>query len=495
LLIIFQAPSKNGDEEHIIMPHGAAETTIDPAQASWRSLLFGAKARIVWTISIGVSIQAFGWFLVSTIMPSVVLQLGKPQMLSWGTTAFLALSIPGSASAGYLKARFGSRRLLIAATLLVILANLLGLTAANMEVFLLARAVQGLGEGLVLALCYILIGDALEPPEMAPVLGIQAVVWALATLIGPSLAGLLTDWVNWRCAFVPLLALATVFLILIATEKRPLTRMATTAPAAAALPLGRLAILGLAIIGVSFAGATRDALPAAALIFAAFALLAWCFHLDRTSAQRLFPRNLLSLRHPATLGVWIIGFMYAADSGPPIYMAYFVQVGHGSSVFMAGQFAAITALAWSIAAMFASRFAKSRGRHMLVIGPTCLTAGLTVLIFWPLLPLVAGGLALAVTGIGFGLSYAFLMEFTIAAASDDERDLTAGAIPTFESLCAAIGAALMGLLGNAAGFGGFGATDIPAAVAGTVFGAGAAGALLTVACAIRFWRLVGRQLR
>src|SRR5262249_52530770 len=95
------------------------------APASWRELLFARQARIVWTISLGVAIQAFGWFLVSTIMASVVLDLGSPRLLSWGTTAFLALSIPGSACAGYPKQRHGARRVLIAASAIVIAANLL----------------------------------------------------------------------------------------------------------------------------------------------------------------------------------------------------------------------------------------------------------------------------------------------------------------------------------------------------------------------------------
>ena len=81
----------------------------DGKAPSWPTLLFGRRARIIWTISLGVAIQAFGWFLVSTIMPSVVLELGSPHLLSWGTTAFLALSIPGSACAGFLKGRYGTR--------------------------------------------------------------------------------------------------------------------------------------------------------------------------------------------------------------------------------------------------------------------------------------------------------------------------------------------------------------------------------------------------
>ncbi len=457
------------------------------ADVSWRALLFGAKARITWTICIGISIQAFGWFLVSTIMPSVVLELGRPELLSWGTTAFLALSIPGSASAGFLKGRFGTRPLLTISGLIVIAANLLGLLSPNMEIFLLARAVQGLGEGLVLALCYILVGEALAPEEVSPAFGILAVVWAVATLIGPSLAGLLTDWFSWRLAFVPLIVLATTFLILIASEKRGIRNQATNGNA---LPIGRLLIIGIAIIAVSFAGATRDVPRATILIAVTLALLGLCFHLDRRSRHRLFPRDLLSLGHPATLGIWIIGFMFGADAGPPIYMAYFVQLGHGTSVFFAGQFAAITALAWSVAAIFASRIGKTVGQNMLIVGPACLSVGLVMLIFWHDLPLPIGGVALAIIGTGFGLSYGFFTENIIAAAAPEERDVTSGAIPTFESICAAICAALAGLLGNAAGFGGFGAADIPAAVPMTVFGVSALGSLYILVCAFRFWRLV-----
>lgn len=468
------------------MQHRDTAAEKDQAVITWRDLLFGPQARVMWTIAIGITIQAFGWFLVSTIMPSVVLQFGKPHLLSWGTTAFLALSIPGSASAGYLKGRFGTKRLLVFAALLVILANALGLFAPNIEIFLLARAVQGLGEGMVVALCYILVGEALEPQEMAPAFAIIAVVWALATLIGPSLAGLLTDWFNWRIAFVPLMVLATAFLILVATERRALKPMDKVP---GHLPLDRLAIMALAVGSVSVAGAIGRLSFAAPILVIALLLLGWCFRIDRRSANRLFPRHLLSLRHPSTLGVWIIGFMFGADQGPPTFMAYFVQVGHGTSVYVAGQFAAITALAWSISAVFASRIPRDRGHAMLLIGPACLTTGLIILVFWSFLPLAISGLALATIGIGFGVSYGFFMAHVIAAAPEEDRDVTSGAIPTFESICSAIGAALAGLLGNAAGFGGFGAADIPSTVPVAVFGAGSVASVFIFLCAIRFFRL------
>jgi MFS family permease len=445
-------------------------------------LLFGRRARIIWTISLGVAIQAFGWFLVSTIMPSVVLELGSPHLLSWGTTAFLALSIPGSACAGFLKGRYGTRRVLLTASGIVIAANLLGFAAPNMEIFLLSRAVQGLGEGMVLALCYILVSDSLEPVEVTPAFGILAVVWALATLIGPWLAGLLTF------AFLPMLAMSTSFLWLVACHPTP-TR-ATDAPAKAGLPLGRIAIIGLAIIAVSIAGVSRDPIRAAVLIVAALILIAICFRIDRQSPARLFPADLLSLRRAAPLGIWILGLMFGTEAAAPLYIAYFVQIGHGTTVFFAGQYAAITAFSWSVAAILIGRVGRGTSRNMIVLGPPLLTLGLAMLVFWHDLPLAVSAIALASLGIGFGISYGFITEHVIGLAVETERDVTAGAIPTLESTCGAFGAAISGLLGNVAGFGAEGAADIPAAVPITVYGASAALSLLALAAAFRFRRLV-----
>jgi MFS family permease len=461
---------------------------VNTAVPRWRELLFARRARIVWTISLGVAIHAFGWFLVSTIMPSVVLDLGSPHLLSWGTTAFLALSIPGSACAGYLKGRHGTRRVLITASAIVIAANLLGFAAANMEIFLAARALQGLGEGMVLALCYILVSDSLDPVEVSPAFGILAVVWAIATLVGPWLAGLLTDIASWRFAFLPMLAMSTSFLWLVA--RHPAPPPAAESARKPGLPLGRVAIIGLAITAVSIAGISRDPAEAGALIAATLLLIAICLHIDRRSAARLFPADLLSLSRAAPLGIWILGLMFGSEACAPLYIAYFVQIGHGTSVFFAGQYAAITAFSWSAAAIFIGRVGRRTSRTMLLLGPALLTLGLVMLVSWHELPLAVSALALISLGTGFGVSYGFFTEHVIGLAAESERDVTAGAIPTFESICGAVGAAISGLLGNAAGFGAEGAADIPAAVPVTVYGASAAVSLLVLAAAFRFRRMV-----
>jgi hypothetical protein len=183
--------------------------------------------------------------------------------------------------------------------------------------------------------------------------------------------------------------------------------------------------------------------------------------------------------------------MFGAEVAAPLYIAYFVQVGRGTSVFLAGQFAAITAFSWSVTSIYISRIDKAAARSMLIVGPGLLTLGLAGLMFWHGLPLYINAISLIFLGSGFGLSYSYFTEYIIVLSPETERDASAGAIPTLENICSAIGTALAGLLGNAAGFGATGATDIPARVPMIVFGVSAAVSLLTFFCSLRLYRLVG----
>ena len=72
---------------------------------------------------------------------------------------------------------------------------------------------------------------------------------------------------------------------------------------------------------------------------------------------------------------------------------------------------------------------------MLIVGPCLLTLGLAALMFWHAMPLLLGAFALIAVGSGFGLSYSFFTEYVIGLSPEDERDVTAGAIPTLENIC------------------------------------------------------------
>ena len=57
------------------MQHRDATAEKEQKAISWRDLLFGARARIMWTITIGITIQAFGWFLVLILSVGVAIAI------------------------------------------------------------------------------------------------------------------------------------------------------------------------------------------------------------------------------------------------------------------------------------------------------------------------------------------------------------------------------------------------------------------------------------
>jgi len=193
--------------------------------------------------------------------------------------------------------------------------------------------------------------------------------------------------------------------------------------------------------------------------------------------------------------LWILVLMPMAEAGVFVYTPYILQLNHGLTPTWAGYFGAIHALTWSLSALAVAQSTPRWHGGLIFAGPLLLAVGLGIQAFTmagqPLV-LVAG--ALALVGIGFGISHSFINQRIMAAAPERQEDATATAIPTLECLGAAIGAALAGLAGNAAGFAGTLSTEIVARGALTVYGGGALVALIALVMAIGFLR-AGRVAR
>ena len=182
------------------------------AGARWGELFTQRYWAATVTLCLGVALFAFNAFLVSTALPTAVREIGGVAVIAWATSIYLALSIVGGAAASRLKARYGARPALIASAVLFLGGTLLAATASSMTEVLIGRALQGIGEGIISALCYTLIPELFPGRLIAKVFGAEAVVWALAAFGGPLLAGLVTETISWRAAFlinVPVIAISS----------------------------------------------------------------------------------------------------------------------------------------------------------------------------------------------------------------------------------------------------------------------------------------------
>ena len=433
------------------------------ARVTWGQLLLGPKRTAVWTICLGVALHAFNWFVISTITPSAVQELDGAKLLSWVTAFFLVFSIVGSSGAAFLKARLGLRSVLIGASLAAALGSLVIAAAPNMEVLLFGRILQGFAEGMVIALCYVIAADVVGEAALPSLFGLLAVVWATATIGGPILGGVLAHLWSWRMAAAALAPVAILFTVLALAV---LPARGDNGEGGKGWPLLRMIFLTGGSLAVCVASESGSPGLAATLVVAALGALWIGLHLDRRAHAPLFPARLLSPRDASALGLWIIGLMPLAEASVFLFIPYIAQVHMGLSVMHAGQIGSLTAIGWSFSAMFVARLGPQAASRMIVAGPILLTLGMFVLA-WSIdrQALAVMSAALVACGIGFGIANGFLCQRTIGASASGERDVTSGAIPTFEGLGAALGAAFSGIIAASAGFPALDSTTRPMTIA------------------------------
>ena len=458
----------------------------DSVEGQWAEIFAPRFATVTLILCLGVALLAFNAFLSTISLPTAVQEMGGVALISWALTLFLVFAIVGGSGAALLKQRLGARTALLVSAGVFIVGTLIAANASSMPQVLVGRALQGLGEGVVAATCFALIPE-LFPSRLVPkVFGLQAMIWAIAAFGGPAAAGLLTELVSWRAAFLVSVPLALIFAVMVLFV---VPARSATDQRAVSFPGLRLSIIGLAIMLVALAGLALP-LQAACLLLAAGVLLVCAVWLDGRSRDRLMPSDAFRPVSVVGTGLWMVLLINVAGAGSAVYLVLVVQQIWGYGPTVAGALAATLAVAWSGSAIAVANVRSKETRKTLIrLGPAMIGTGLV---------LVLGGLQLdqvivvvvgqLVVGSGFGTCNGYLNLTMMEAASDAERDRTSALMPTTQSAGNAIGAALAGVAANSAGLATAVSTaDIKFAIV-PVYILGAAMAALAFAAA---WRTVG----
>lgn len=109
---------------------------------------------------VSVGIVAFDGLGVTTAMPQIASDLGGMSTYGWAVSALMLVSVVGTVVGGYLADRTGPRRPYLAGLVVFIAGLLISATAPSWPIFLLGRAVQGLGVGAVMSMAYAVVAIA-----------------------------------------------------------------------------------------------------------------------------------------------------------------------------------------------------------------------------------------------------------------------------------------------------------------------------------------------
>jgi EmrB/QacA subfamily drug resistance transporter len=386
--------------------------------------------------------------MLATGLPTIATDLGRLADLSWVVTAYVVAAAATTPLWGKLGDRHGRKRLLEVALVGFLAASALCGLAQDITMLVVSRAVQGVAAGGLMSLAMAAVGDLVSPRERGRFQGYIASTFAVATVAGPLLGGLVVEHASWRWVFyvnlpLGLVALAGLHLRLPARDTdRPAHRLDA---AGAALLAGATTALMLACLwgGGRYAWGS----PTIAGLIATTAVLSVALVLrERRAGDPIVPLDLLRTR---TVAVASAGLFLATASlfAITVFVPLFLQATTGATPTEAGLLLVPMMLGITVSTTLAGRAIARTGRYKRypVAGLALMTAGLGLLAALAAHPSrTTTGLAIAVFGLGFGM----VGQVLIVAVQNgvERRRLGVGMAATsfFRALGGAVGAAALG---------------------------------------------------
>jgi len=403
-------------------------------------------------LMLGMALAALEATAVASAVPTAVAEMGGVEQISWVFSAYLLTSTTTVPLYGKLADLFGRRRIYHVAVLLFLLGSALSGMAHSMNQLIFFRAIQGLGAGGVQPVALTLIGDIFTLEERGRMQGLFSGVWAVASLLGPYLGGLITDAMSWRWIFylnVPL-GIASSFLLerYLREEtgerrKHRLDLLGTVSLTAA------VTLLLLGVIEGPGAWGWSDPRTIALLAgaVAAFALFLWQ---ENRTPEPMLPLELFRDRLIAVsaAGNALIGvLLYAVIA----YLPMFAQGVRGGTAVDAGVILTPVLVGWPIASTLSGRLLpRVRYRQMLYVGGGCLVAG-GLLLARADAATSPNTLRLSMLILGLGMGFTS-MPYLIGVQSAVPwrlRGVATSTVQFFRTMGGAVGVAALGALFNA----------------------------------------------
>ena len=167
------------------------------------------------SLSLAILLSSLGTSIANVALPTLAQAFDASfQQVQWIVLAYLLAITTLIVSVGRLGDVVGRRRLLLAGLLLFTVASVLCCIAPTLWLLIAARAAQGLGAAVMMAIGMALVGEAVPKARTGRAMGLLGTMSAVGTALGPTLGGVLISGLGWRAIFLVNIPLGIIAFLL-----------------------------------------------------------------------------------------------------------------------------------------------------------------------------------------------------------------------------------------------------------------------------------------
>ncbi|CAL9489543.1 MFS transporter [Streptomyces sp. enrichment culture] len=402
----------------------------------------------------GLLLGMFAAILSSTIvtnaLPEIVADLGGGQSAyTWVVTASLLAMTASTPLWGKLADLISKKALVQIALVVFVIGSVVAGMAHNPGTLITARVIQGLGAGGLSALAQIIMAAMISPRERGRYSGYLGATFAVATVGGPLLGGVITDtsWLGWRwCLYVGVPFAVIALLVLQKTLNLPVVKREVKVDWAGAFFV--TAAVCLLLVWVTFADDKYAWLSwqTYVMVGGSIALTLVFLFVESRAAEpiiplRLFRNSTITLASLASLFVGIA--MFAGT----VYFSQYFQLARGQSPTMSGVMTIPMIGGLFVSSTVSGLIITRTGRwkSWLVVGGVLLTAGLGLMgtmrydtPYWRI------ALFMGLMGLGVGMMMQNLVLCTQNQVAPNDLGAASSVVTFFRSLGGAVGVSVLG---------------------------------------------------
>ncbi|MFF3419133.1 MFS transporter [Streptomyces sp. NPDC002698] len=399
---------------------------------------------------LGMFVAILSSTIVTNALPEIIGDLGGGQSAyTWVVTASLLAMTATTPLWGKLSDLYSKKALVQIALIIYVLGSAAAGLSQNPGMLIACRVVQGIGVGGLSALAQIVMAAMISPRERGRYSGYLGATFAVATVGGPLLGGVITDtsWLGWRWCFYVGVPFAVIALIVLQkTLHLPVVKRDVKVDWAGAFFIS--AAVSLLLLWVTFAGDKYDwvswqtyTMVAGAIVLGALFVLVESRASEPIIPLRLFRNRTITLSSLASLFVGVAMF-----TGTVFFSQYF-QLARDKSPTMSGVMTIPMIGGLFVSSTVSGQIITKTGRwkYWLVSGGFLVTAGLGLLgtirydtAYWHI------AIFMALLGLGVGMMMQNLVLSTQNQVAPSDLGAASSTVTFFRSLGGAIGVSALG---------------------------------------------------